>query len=476
MHEKLFNLKLQLQKGEINRRDFMQAAALLGITLGASEVLAACVPGEVIKLETTPEPTYPFGGDVENNNPDEHYQVDEMVTPVAESTTNPISTETSGVKKKILWRCDVCGEMFTNEDFFKSHASKTHVKRIPEIIEVDEPTYKQWIVGKIEPFDERNTVFSRNWWDLPYLAKVKKAIAKAPVDDLDRLEGRALAAGAIYVDDKAGSVDPRYYGYYGHVRGGGGLYDWDEPANSVQYPINDPSQMSERIKKVAKFYGADLVGITKVDPNWVYSNYFEGATGENGDLNIPYKYAVVMGIEMNWDEINGSPDLSASAATALAYSKMAILAGSLAKYVRTLGYEAIPCGNDTTQSIPLAIDAGLGELGRNGLLLSPEFGPRQRICKVLTSMPLAIDKPIDFGIQEFCETCHACGKACPAKAIEMGDRTTEITSISNRKGLLRWPVNVSNCYLFWKENGTDCSNCVAACPWGLKSTRDWLEL
>jgi ferredoxin len=421
-------------------------------------------------------PTYPFAGDVENNNPDELLQIDEMVTPPPETSTNPVPVSTPKAKKKILWRCDVCGEMFTNEDFFKVHASKKHTQRMPVIKQVDEPTYKQWVVGKIERFDERNTVFNRNWWDGPYQEKVKIARSKAPIDDWDRFEGRALAAGAIFVDDKAGSVHPAYYGYNGHVRGGGGLFDWDEPANSVQYPINDPAEMSKRIKEVAKFYGADLVGITEVDPNWVYSNYFEGATGANGELNISYKYAIVIGIEMQWDEIRESPGIPASAATALGYSKMPILAGSLAKYVRTLGYEAIPCGNDTTQSIPLAIDAGLGELGRNGLLITPEFGPRQRICKVLTSMPLAVDKPIDFGMQTYCETCHACGFACPAKAIMMGDRTTEITSISNRKGLLRWPVNVSNCLLFWRENGVDCANCVAACPWAIKSTRDWLEL
>ena len=101
-----------------------------------------------------------------------------------------------------------------------------------------------------------------------------------------------MTAGAIYVDDKAGTLHPGYYGYYGHVRGGGGLYDWDEPVNPVQYsPVNDATEMAERIKQVAKLYGADLVGITRVDPNWVYSDYFEGATGKHGELNISYQYA-----------------------------------------------------------------------------------------------------------------------------------------------------------------------------------------
>src|SRR4030066_448546 len=108
------------------------------------------------------------------------------------------------------------------------------------------------------------------------------------------------------------------------------------------------------------------------------------------------KFAIVVGVEMEWDWIKHSPYPEASAAAALGYSRMAEVASSLAKYIRALGYPALPSGNDTGQSIPLAIDAGLGELGRNGLLLSPEYGPRQRLCKVFTNLPLVPDKPIDF--------------------------------------------------------------------------------
>jgi epoxyqueuosine reductase len=254
------------------------------------------------------------------------------------------------------------------------------------------------------------------------------------------------------------------------------LYSWDDPVNAVQFPVSDPAWMSNRIKEVGRFYGADLIGITKIDQRWVYSHSFERATGNYERLEIHYKYAIVMGIEMDWQRIDQSPKPGASAATALAYSQMAELSASLAKYIRALGYPAVPCGNDSAQSIPLAIDAGLGELGRNGLLISPEFGPRQRICKVFTDLPLQPDQPIDFGMRSFCETCHACAAACPANAIRWEERTAEQTSISNRTGILRWPVNVASCYLFWMENGVDCSNCVAACPWALHSQRDWLEL
>ena len=87
--------------------------------------------------------------------------------------------------------------------------------------------------------------------------------------------------------------------------------------------------MTSRVKEIARFYGADLVGITEIDKRWVYSNYFEPITGNYGKLDIPYRYAIVMGIEMDWPFINQSPRPEASAATALIYSRMAETASSL---------------------------------------------------------------------------------------------------------------------------------------------------
>ncbi len=370
--------------------------------------------------------------------------------------------------------CLYCDEAFTTLDALRAHVDSVHQStptriredegRPPYTREVDRPTYEDFVIGSIERFDQKNECFSRAVWDEEY----KKRRANAPlieVDEMDALKGGALTAGSIYVDDKVGSDAPNYYGYQGHQMGFGGLYDWDEPVNEKKFPVSDPAETSEEIKKVAKFYGADLVGICELDQRWVYSNYFDRATGQFGELDIPYKYAIAMAVEMDWERIKKSPGYEASAATALGYSNMAEVAPSLAKYIRSLGYPAIPCGNDTVQSIPVAIDAGLGELGRNGLLLTPEFGPRVRLCKVLTDLPLKPDKPIEFRIQHFCESCVLCAENCPSGAIKFGERTTEPTSFSNRTGLLRWPVNVEKCYIFWNRNRTSCSNCIAACPW-----------
>ena len=480
--KKLAELMDQLRGGSINRRTFLHGLKILGISIGLGEILSACG----LSPNFTPYPT------AYNPSPDDPTLIavglrtrtpGTIITPetTLEGVTTPIPQIPS--PSIVIWMCVSCGKNLSTAEALKTHAIEAHGKRLPVIRRVTQPTYSEFLVGQVDRFDERNTAISRVVWDVDYQAKVKMTMEKAaaagatksPEDRWAAVEGQALVAGAIYVDDSVGSLHPAYTGYAGHMKDTGGLYGWEDPVNTPQFPVPDPAWMSERIKTVARFYGADLAGITKVNPLWVYSNYFEGATGNSGPIEMQYPYAIVMGIEMDWDAINTSPRYEASAVTALAYSQMAELSASLAKYIRALGYPALSCGNDTAQSIPLAIDAGLGELGRNGLLISPEFGPRQRICKVFTSLPLQADQPIDFGMRSFCETCHACASACPAKAIQKGERITEPTSFSNRQGILRWPVNVTNCFLFWRENGCDCSNCISACPWALRSLRDWLE-
>jgi ferredoxin len=224
----------------------------------------------------------------------------------------------------------------------------------------------------------------------------------------------------------------------------------------------DTEKMSEEIKKTAKYYGAYQVGITKVNDNWIYLNDMD-----NTYIEIPEecKYAIVMTIKMDGSAIKKSPNFYACTETGLAYSKMAFLISCMAEFIRYLGYKAIPMGNDTALSIPLAIDAGLGELGRNGLLITPEYGPCVRICKIFTDLNLKIDKPITFGVTDFCKSCRKCVEACEAEAIQTEEEPSyNIACSSNNRGIFRWAVNHDKCYNFWIENGGDCSNCIAVCP------------
>jgi len=378
------------------------------------------------------------------------------------------------------WMCPACLRQFASQAGLIEHVLTGHTVKLPSARRVDQPTYARYLTDNIARFDQKNDVFCRAEWDREYQATLFAVTPRKRSESADQMqEGRARVAGSIYVDRTAGSLHPGYIGYYGHLHGVQGLYSWDDAVVSPRLVVDDSAAMTAQIKAVARLYGADLVGIAEINPLWVYSHYFDQATGNYGPLELAYNCAVVMAIEMDFPSIRKSPGFAASAAVAKVYSNMAEVSSKLAKYIRGLGWEALPSGNDTTQSIPLAIDAGLGELGRLGLLLTPQYGARQRICKVYTNLPLVPDKPIDFGMQRFCETCQACAHACPVQAIPRGQRNYELTSISNRPGILRWHVDVGKCFQFWVSNGgsleglSDCANCVAACPWSQQS-RPWL--
>ncbi len=230
--------------------------------------------------------------------------------------------------------------------------------------------------------------------------------------------------------------------------------------------FSDPNMLTDMVKKASLFFGAGLVGVAELDKNWLYTH---NRKNEPYDVPESYTHAVVMAIEMDYDAIATSPAFASSAATGLGYSMMTFIEAELAAFIQRLGYNAMTCGNDVGMSVPLAIDAGLGQYGRHGLLITKPYGPRIRIAKVLTDMPLISDNP-DHGfckaVVRFCETCEKCAQTCPSQSIPFGkERTWEGTTKSNNPGIKKWYVNVETCYGFWVENGSECSNCIRSCPY-----------
>jgi len=241
-----------------------------------------------------------------------------------------------------------------------------------------------------------------------------------------------------------------------------------------KYEVKDPAKMSKVVKKVAKFLGASLAGICNFDRRWLYSEAYCRDTNECIPLELPeyYKYAVVMAFEQDYDATVTSPTYVSAATVAMGYSNMDRVAMSLATFIKNLGYHAIAAGNDTALSVPMAIDAGLGEFSRSGLLVTPQYGPRVRLAKVITDMPLAPDQPITFGVREFCRSCKKCATHCPANCIPDADEPTWAPakeSKSNNPGVYKWYLEMEKCLLFWATNGANCTNCVAVCPYNKPS-------
>jgi len=176
--------------------------------------------------------------------------------------------------------------------------------------------------------------------------------------------------------------------------------------------------------------------------------------------------------EMDYDGIAQSPTAGAAAATGMGYSRAALAATGLAEYLRRFGWPAIPSSNDTALSVPLAIDAGLGEAGGNGMRITERFGPRVRLCNVFTDAPLTCDDSVSFGATERCGDCTRCADACPARAITTGEPTAEGPTPASNPGAIKWHVNADECLAFWRVNGADCSNCIKACPFNRPPAAD----
>jgi reductive dehalogenase len=329
-----------------------------------------------------------------------------------------------------------------------------------------EPTYKRHITGPIKRFDERNTGYSRA--DRGEIIGPNEALkhgleTKYGKEEPGFLrEDYALNLASRAIDTL---VRKKVYSRADFPR------RWSIPEEKKVTDI-DPSKMSEKIKRVGRWFGANLVGISELNRLWLYSHWGDhGAKlgemfkpGDPVELPEEYTYVIVFAIDMDYTDIQRSP--AVTPAIDLGYSKMAFTAASVAEFIRILGYQAIPSGNDMGLTIPMAVDAGLGELARNGQLITEEYGPRVRISKVFTDLPLLPDEPIDVGVQHFCEICGKCADHCPGQAIPKGARTDQPVDVSTNPGLLKWPVHTEKCLKWWHRSGTTgCTNCIRVCPY-----------
>lgn len=347
----------------------------------------------------------------------------------------------------------------------------------------------RYVMGQVERYDQKNEMFKRPRWDPIVESSARFYGVHMPREDKPgyTLLDLAFKNAAWWLE----------LGFAKGILGGReGLFAWDakqwgetKPPTGLKLTVDDPAKMTKIVKKVARFLGASLVGVCELDRRWLYSHYYNIQTQEYAPVDIPgeCKYAIATAVEMDYEALRTSPAHPQGAAAGLGYSEEAFTAGLLAQFIRALGYKAIPQGNDTSCSIPIAIDAGLGELSRSGQLITPEFGPRVRVSKVFTDLPLVPDKPIEFGVWDFCRKCERCAVHCPPQAIMYGEPTEEINNISNREGLLRWPIDAEKCFAFWAAQGGSCANCIRVCPfnktpgwlhssvrWGVKHTR-WLD-
>jgi ferredoxin len=235
---------------------------------------------------------------------------------------------------------------------------------------------------------------------------------------------------------------------------------------------NDPAANAAAIKAMAYYLGGDMVGICACPEFAWYSHRLGGEPIE------PYhRNAIVILIDQGYETMEGASgdDWISGAQSMRAYMRGAEIAGIMAEHLRRLGWSARSQTNADSDvlHIPLVLLAGLGELSRIGeLVLNPFVGPRFKSVVITTDLPLAADKPIDFGLQDFCAKCIKCARECPCGAISFGDKVMF-------NGYEMWKPDVEKCvkYRVGNPRGSACGRCMKTCPYnteGLLSHRLFL--
>ncbi|MCY4395874.1 MAG: hypothetical protein OXC10_12140 [Rhodospirillaceae bacterium] len=223
--------------------------------------------------------------------------------------------------------------------------------------------------------------------------------------------------------------------------------------------LADAEANSRAIKALSYHLGSDLTGICEI-PRYAWFSH-----KEDGRPIEPYhKYAVAMLIDQGYDTMEGASgdDWISGTQSMRGYLRGAEIAGVMAEFMRGRGFPARSQTNADSDvlQIPVILWAGLGELSRIGeLVLNPFVGPRFKSVVLTTDMPLKPDKPIDFGLQYFCNNCLKCARECPCDAIPFGDKVMF-------NGYEMWKPDAERCtrYRLTNMKGAACGRCMKTCP------------
>ena len=217
------------------------------------------------------------------------------------------------------------------------------------------------------------------------------------------------------------------------------------------------SQQNELLDYI-KALGADIVGFCAFDtPPSPYAPQL--------------RFAVSIGVKLSdavLSTIENAPSFVYFQHYRTANALLDEIAFKTSRKIETLGFSALPIAasqslgknNPYRGVVPhktAAVLSGLGYVGKSGLFLSNEFGSKLRLATVLTDMPLSALSPI---VENGCNGCTICQKACPAGAIYGVTPTTD----GERN------FDAEKCSRYMKEHfqdvgrGSVCGVCIRVCP------------
>ncbi|MAX18289.1 MAG: hypothetical protein CL709_00255 [Chloroflexi bacterium] len=191
------------------------------------------------------------------------------------------------------------------------------------------------------------------------------------------------------------------------------IVEWVRTSGDL-LPTAEPTgeDVTEVIRQKALELGYGEVGFTRNDRHYVYQS-------RKPEMKGSLPNAICLALEQDYRKTQTIPSMEAEDTHFGTYFDQGPLTVALVDYIHSLGYQCQVSGPTWHYGpmIPLFVEAGLGQLGANGQLLSPHFGSRARLQIIYTDANITQDKPIDYGIHQFCQECKVCVDRCPGRAL-----------------------------------------------------------
>ena len=241
-----------------------------------------------------------------------------------------------------------------------------------------------------------------------------------------------------------------------------------------------PEENSRMLRVAGRILGAADMGFVKLDEKTkkllygdvVFEDVEQGYEDkEKGIKVLPNKDLWVICAVIPQMLNYYSDRMSWANSNTAAYSRANIYSNRMNVFLNGLGYQHYGGNTGSVgRAVGFGVMSGMGEYGRPGILVSPQFGTNFRTIMLhVTDLPLAVTKPIDAGITRFCRTCKKCAENCPAGAISMDDEPSwasweDGAQPWQAKGIKGWYMQSKKCYSFMLGGEPDCSRCQATCP------------